>query len=414
MCRGSLRGAALLVSLLVALPLGAGCGGAQGKGESPEQSEKEAEPVTVVELAKASKGQVIEEIVSSSVVEALAKADLVPEATGVVSQINKDEGDPVVKGEILAVLDNAVLGTGAERARGEVDRLEVQVSEARELLSRGAISNRELEDLEHQLNTARLSAREATRTWGQTRIVAPFDGVVASRGVRLGELATGATVAFQVVDPARLQVVVSLPERDLGRVAVGQPVRLHSAYDSALSASGQVSRIAPVVDAGSGTFRVTLSIEQGALLKPGQFVSARLQVDKHEDVLVVPKVAILWEDGTPVVYKSGPAPKEDEPKAEEGEQEGVRFQLPSWLGGGGDAEESGEKDEREEGPKTVASRTRVELGLVDEQWAEVKKGLSEGDEVVVVGQSNLRDGARIRTATDAASPVKGGSAGDQG
>ena len=220
----------LLIVLFVPTLGSCGGGGGGGEGKPPSGQEQEKpEPVTVVEFGSVTRGTVIDEIVSSAVVEALAQADLVPEATGVVVQIHKDEGDPVAKGEVLAVLDNAVLGTGAERARSEVARLEQQVSAARDLLQRGAISSRELEDLEYQLNTARLSAREATRTWGQTRIVAPFDGVVAMRGVHLGELATGASVAFQVVDPSKLRVVASLPERDLARGSVGQPARLVSA-----------------------------------------------------------------------------------------------------------------------------------------------------------------------------------------
>jgi membrane fusion protein (multidrug efflux system) len=393
----------------------AGCSGG-GEDKPHGEGQEQAEPVTVVEMAMASSGTVIDEIVSSAVVEALAQADLVPEATGVVVQIHKDEGDPVTKGEVLAVLDNAVLGTGAERARGEVSRLEQQVNEARELLQRGAISNRELEDLEHQLNTARLSAREASRTWGQTRLVAPFDGVVAMRGIQMGELASGASVAFQIVDPSQLRVVAALPERDLARISVGQPARLMSAYDPEHVAQGRVARIAPVVDASSGTFRVTVEVEPGARLRPGQFVSVRLQVDEHAGVLVVPKQAVVWEDGTPVVYKVGPPPekKEGEDEKKEEAPEGFRFQLPAWLAGGSEEEGEGEDKEKEDqGPPLVAVRTRVELALVDEQWAEVKTGLASGDKVVVVGQSNLRDGARVREAPPPGEAAKAGS-GDQG
>jgi membrane fusion protein (multidrug efflux system) len=396
--------------LALALAGCAGEGGDQPHGEGQDQ----AEPVTVVEMATATSGTVIDEIVSSAVVEALAQADLVPEATGVVVQVHKDEGDPVTKGEVLAVLDNAVLGTGAERARGEVARLEQQVSQARELLQRGAISNRELEDLEHQLNTAKLSAREASRTWGQTRIVAPFDGVVAMRGVQMGELATGATVAFQIVDPSQLRVVAALPERDLSRISVGQPARLVSAYDPDHVAQGHVARMAPVVDANSGTFRVTVAVDQAAGLRPGQFVSVRLQVDEHEGVLVVPKQAVVWEDGTPVVYKVGPPPEKKEEEKKEEAHGGFRFQLPAWLAGGGEEGEGGdEKKSEDQGPPLVAVRTRVELVLVDEQWAEVGSGLAVGDRVVVVGQSNLRDGARVREAAAKGEAAKAGS-GDQG
>lgn len=221
----------------------------------------------------------------------------------------------------------------------------------------------------------------------------------------MGELATGATIAFQVVDLAALRVVVSLPERDLGKITVGQPVRLLSAYDPEHTARGEVARIAPVVDAGSGTFRVTVTIHSGSTLRPGQFVSVRLQVDEHKDVLVVPKVAVVWEDGAPVVYKAAPA-TDKEIKDEEEPAEGFRFQLPAWMFGGKEAP-SKAISAGDSGPHLVAARTRVELSLVDDQWAEIKSGLVLGDEVIVVGQSNLRDGAAIRSAADVKAPPAG-------
>ena len=54
----------------------------------------------------------------------------------------------------------------------------------RELFEQGVVSRRELEDLEHQLETARTSDREASSTFGETRLLAPFDGVVAARDIR--------------------------------------------------------------------------------------------------------------------------------------------------------------------------------------------------------------------------------------
>jgi RND family efflux transporter MFP subunit len=188
-------------------------------------------PITVVEMAEVILGSVADEIGASAIVESEAHADLVPEAVGVVVEVRADEGDVVAAGDVLAVLDNVSLDTEATRAHDEVARLEAQVESARGLHANGAISNKELEDLEFQLRTARLSANEASKTFGQTRITAPFAGVIAQRNVSVGELATSATPAFELVDPARLRVVASLPERDLGRVTVAQTARLTAAYD---------------------------------------------------------------------------------------------------------------------------------------------------------------------------------------
>lgn len=370
-----------------------------GKGED----RKPVDPVTVVEVAPVALGSVAEMLASTAVVESEAQADIIPSAPGVVLSLHKDEGDPVERGDLLAVLDNVSLGAGAERTRAEVQRLEQQVNDMRELHRRGAVSDRELADLEYSLRGARTSAREASRSFGQTRLTAPFAGVVASRNVRIGELAMNGAPAFRVVDLERLRVVTSLPERDLSRVAVGQPARLVSAYDAEVSGTGVVVRIAPVVDSTSGTFRVTLDLgaEQDAL-RPGQFVSVDLEVDRHDDVLVVPRKALVYEDGEPLVYLmvDPPPPEEDSDEdGEDAEDEGSSWPPAWWPFGGGDADEDGDEDgaeDEDEGPKKVAQRTLVELGLVDDAAAEIVEGVAAGDLVITVGQSHLRDGARVR------------------
>jgi len=382
---------------LLWLVLGCGDGGGGEGWEGGEQAR--VEPVSVVEVSLVGHGSVADQVTASAVVESELTANLVPEATGIITEILADEGDPVVEGQVLARLENVSLGTGAAKARAEVARLADQASRTRALFEQGAVSARDLDEADHALQTARLSLREASAGYGNTRIVAPFDGVVALRNVKVGELATSATSAFQVVDLSALRVVASFPERELGRVRPGQPVRLASAYDVEQGASGIVQRVSPVVDANTGTFRVTVSVDPGQeLLRPGQFVSVTVEVGRHDEVPVVPKKAVVYEDGVPVVYRVADAP---EPKEGDDEEEGdgdAADEGSWWPFGGGEAEvaSTDEEPEEPEGPKQVAERRVVSLGLVDDDWAEVSEGIEPGDTVVTVGQSHLRDGARVR------------------
>ncbi len=324
------------------------CGGSGAPSASDE------EPVTVVQVQPVERGTVVEQIATTAVVEAERAADLVPVAAGTVIGIYADEGDPVRRGELLAELESVSLRAGVERTRAEVRRLEQRLGELERLHARGAVASREVEDLRHRLRVARIDAREAAHNGGKTRIVAPFDGVVARRDVRIGELAEGKR-AFQVVDLDALLVRVELPERDLGRVEPGQPVVLRSAYDPELEGRGVVERLAPVVDPVTGTFRVTVEVVERRALRPGQFVNVQIGVDAREDVLVVPRRALLWEAGRAHVFVM-------------------------------------------DGEEGVARRRAVEIGMMDEERAEVLAGLEEGEAVVVLGQSHLRDGARIRAA----------------
>ena len=67
-----------------------------------------------------------------------------------------------------------------------------------------------------------------------------------------------------------------------------------------------------------------------------------------------------------------------------------------------DDEEADSEADSDAGPRWVAERVPVEVGLMDTEWAEVTSGIDAGDDVIVIGQSNLRDGAPVRTPDMAA------------
>lgn len=352
-----------------------------GETEATDDTD-DGPPATVVNVESIARGVVVDRLATTAVVEAERTANVSPVSPGVVLSLHADDGDEVARGDLLAVLESVSLQAGSTRGRAEVARLQKQVTDMERLFAQGAVSERDLDDLRFQLGQARTNSREASRNFGQTRLTAPFDGVVARRDARLGEVSSG--TAFQIVDLSRLSVRVDLPERDVGRVQIGQRVQLTSAYDEEVRGKGVVGRVSPVIDANTGTFRVTVDVEPGQVLRPGQFVKVELEVDQHADVVVVPRKAVLWEDGRPYVYVMGD-PDPLEPPAE--------------------GEEAAEPIE---GP--VAKRKNLQTGLTDDLSIEVLSGLSLGDQVVVVGQSNLKEGARIRPAADNARavPAEGG------
>ena len=394
----------LLASLLFACADGgSGYRGGGGDGGWGDWKKKRTEPITVVETTRVARGPVSDMLVTSGVIEAERSADVNPSASGTVVSVHAEIGDTVRRGQLLAVIDNATLDAGAERAAAEVAHLESQLAEAESLLGRGAISQREVNDLVYQLANARTSLTEASRTQGETQLTAPFGGVVAARELRVGELASSAARAFQVVDLADLRVTVSLPERDVARVKTGQQATLTGSYDADAVGNAVVSRISPVIDATSGTFQVVLTLdEEQSALRPGQYVSADIEVDRHEDVIVVPREAIRYEQGRPVAWRVDPAPPKDATdKGGEwgGKKDEEASGWSSWFGGGDKDDEADEETEdtpKYEGPKLVATRVTLELGLMDERRAEVLEGLAIDDEIIVIGHSNLRDGARVR------------------
>lgn len=404
-----LRSARLLVVLaLLSLACSGGPGGpggGPGGDGGEEEAKRKVDPRTLVTVAAVGPGEVAATIQSTGVVESEAQADLTPEASGTVISISVEEGDTVKRGQVLAVIENASLDAAYERAKAELARAERELAQITALHERGAVSDAELNTARDALNTAKTTVAEARSSAGHLRLVSPIDGTVALRDLRYGEVAGGKR-AFQVVDLDRLRVVVKLPERDLSRLEVGQLATLTPVYDAEVHVSAELIRLSPTVDATTGTVRATLALPKGErTLRPGQFVSASLETERRQAALVVPREAVVYDDGQAMVYRVAieEPPKEEEAKKEEGDEakpeEAKGFSF-SFGGDGGEGAGEAEEEIELPGPYRIARKVPVELGLSDEDTTEILSGLNPGDEVVIVGQANLRDGARVRLEAD--------------
>jgi len=381
-----------------------GGGGGDGDGDGDGPSAPGPERRVLVDSVDVGRGSVADHLLTSGTLEGEFQADLFPEATGVVSRINVEEGDVVRAGQTLAVISNPSLDAGAQRASVDVSKARRSVEEAERLHASGAISDKELQDARDGLALSRASYSEATRSRGFTRIDTPIAGTVAIREVRIGELASSGRRAFQVVDLDRLRVVVQLPERDLPRIHLDQTAVLTGAYDDETEVAGRVARISPVVDPTSGTVKVTIDMEPGqSAIRPGQYVKVRVEVNRHSDVLTIPRRALVWDDGEPVAWKviEAKPPEIDDATAEEGAEE-LGFLAKLFAGeDGSDGEDGEEESDPWEGiPRRGVEKARLEVGYIDTEWVEVEDGLLEGDLVVAVGNGGLRAETLVKLPGD--------------
>ena len=400
----------LLSFVLLAACSGGPPGGSPDGGGDAAEADAEPDRRLLVEAVSIEQGSVADYLETTGTVESEAQADIVPEASGTVTRIDVEEGDAVRKGQVLAVIANPSLDASNSRAQIELERASHDLEKAKQLHADGAISDVELAGAQTAYRTAETSADEASRTRGFTRVTSPIEGTVAVRDLRVGEVAGGAR-AFQVVDLTQLRVVVQLPEKDLTRISLGQPVHLSSAYNEDATATAAISRISPVVDAATGTVRVTVDIAPGQrALRPGQFVKTRIEVARHDDVLTIPRRALVWEDGEPIAWTVEDAPEEvdgdeDGPAEDDAEGEEAGFFAKLFGDDADDANDADDADdaddaEGEEIPQRVAVRKNLTVGFVDTELVEVTAGLDAGAMVVTIGNTNLREGASVRLPDD--------------
>ena len=327
----------------------------KGGGPTPEAQAKNGEaakgPDAVpVEVVKASHRPVAASYTGTAALDARGESQVVAKTSGVALAVMVEEGQLVRAGQPLVRLDPDRARLAVAQREAQMRKLENNYHRAQQLVGQQMISVNDVDQIKYDLENARAQYRLASLELSYTTVVAPISGIIASRSIKTGNFVQINTPIFRIVDNSRLEATLNVPERELSTLKAGQPVSLQVDAIPGKAFEGVVDRIAPVVDSGSGTFRVVCSFAGGEVLQPGMFGRIKIDYDKRADALVVPRVALLDDEGDPAVF----------------------------------AVRDGK-----------AARVPVKLGYMDGEWIEVLQGVKVGDSVVTAGKIALRDGTPV-------------------
>ncbi|GAB1407376.1 efflux RND transporter periplasmic adaptor subunit [Thermomonas brevis] len=345
----------LSVALLLAACKG---GGKDGKGDGPDADKKGPEAIPV-EVAKAGRRAIAASYNGTAPLEARAEAQVVAKTSGIALRVLADVGQQVRAGQPLVQIDRDRAALQVAQTDAQVRKLEANYRRASQLAQQQMVSANDVDQLRFDLENARAQHRLARLELSYGTVTAPIAGIIATRNIKPGNLVQISTPLFTIVDTSRLEATLNAPEREIETLKQGQAVLLSVDALPGKQFEGRIDRVSPVVDAGSGTFRVVCAFEGDGLLQPGMFGRIRIDYDQRANALVIPRNALLEDGGAPSVYA-------------------VR-----------DAK---------------AVRTAVQLGYAEGEWVEVREGLREGDPVVVAGKAALRDGTQVQVI-DAKAPA---------
>ena len=350
------RGAAL-ITLALALALGlAGCKVKTGGPGAGKDGAAAAEAVPV-EVAPVTRKTIAASYSGTAPLDARGQAQVVAKTSGIALQVLVDIGQHVTAGQVLVRIDRDRATLQVSQASSQVNKLEANYRRALQLSEQKMVSANDVDQLRFDLANARDQLRMAQLELSYGNVVAPISGVIASRDIKPGNFVQINSPIFTIVDTSRLEATLNVPEREIEKIKPGQPVDLLVDALPGRTFSGTVDRVAPVVDAGSGTFRVVLAFSGGDALQPGMFGRLRIRYDQRADARVIPREALLDDEGDPAVFV-------------------VR--------------------------NGKAARVAVQLGYDDGPWVEVRSGLKDSDRVVVAGKSALRDGTVVKVLAAAA------------
>jgi RND family efflux transporter MFP subunit len=200
--------------------------------------------------------------------------------TGVIQTIHVDRGRVVTKGQPLASLDPTEFDLDVRETREDMTLKKAEYDRAQSLSASKILSRADLDEKKAQYEVARARFEKAKDIRSRAVVRAPFSGIVSEKYVRVGQkvIYDESTPLFKVTALEPLLARVYLPEEELMRVRVGDPVSVVPVRFPDTKTTGRVQFVAPTVDAASGTFQVIVRVNRDtarSTLRPG--VAVRLQ-----------------------------------------------------------------------------------------------------------------------------------------
>jgi membrane fusion protein, multidrug efflux system len=350
----SVRKRSLFALLVVVLILGAGCGFQEGMAEMKKNAagkkDKKEEGVPV-EVATLVRGPIEEVIKASNHLEAEQTVKVFSRASNLLVELLVEEGDLVKKKQVLARLQNDDQKTTCDKALSQLNQAKANFKRTEQMFKGDLVSQRDYDDGKYGLEQLQLAMNEAQRQLDFTEIKAPIAGTITTRLVRLGDQVNPNQHLFDIIDFDSIVALVYVPEKRLSQLEIKKPARITAQSLGDEVFEGFIKRISPVVDSKSGTVKVTLGVKGGGKLRPGMFVDAEIIVSTHPNALLVSKRSIVYDSDQMFVYRLGESNR--------------------------------------------VARVLVEPVLTDKDHIEPAAGFEAGDQIVIAGQTGLKDGGLV-------------------
>jgi membrane fusion protein, multidrug efflux system len=335
------------------------------------------ENAQMVVVAAVAHKQLNAAVAITGTIRAAKEAVVLPKMPGRITRVTAELGQTVKSGEVLATVESYEFSlrvkqadAQASAARAGLDNAKVQheqaergLARAKALREKGSISAVDFEQAEvgakmaaigenasqAQLQLAETGLAMAQKAYDDTRVTAPFDGVVSKRMAQLGSEASPGQPLFVVQDQGSLKLDGTIPGSQLDRVQQGAAVSITVDELPGQVFKGTLANIAPTLDDTRRVF-VEVTVAKAVGLLPYMFGSAEIAKGQEREVVTVPAKAVFSSADGALVYV-----------VREGR----------------------------------AALVKPQLGARRGDDFVVEGGLAVGDQAVVSGDTGLKDGAKV-------------------
>ena len=335
-----------------------------GSGEAAS-----APPAVRVEVTRPETRQIEDRVSGVGTLIPVRSVELVPTSAGRVTGVPVSSGEEVTEGEVIVQLDERAVRAALAEAEATYAEAEDAFRRVEELTDNNAAAEARLEEARAAYRRAEAALMMTRADLEDRTLLAPFDGVLGLIDIETGTFLSEGMAVTRLADISTMELTVSLPERNVDRIRVGQAVNVTTpAYPDA-EFDGEVTVRAPEVNLETRSFNIRAEIDNAdGRLVGGMFADAEIVLDTYEG-LAIADDAIISEGLASYVYTVA---------------------------------------------DDAAVRTEIEPGQSLGAMTEVRDGLALEDRVVVAGWDNLSDGASVEVAEEVDESGDAASQGDAG
>ncbi len=224
------------------------------------------------------------------------------EVSGKVEKLLAEEGDTVKKDDILAQIDPDRYQALFKAAEARFKKTSQDLTRGHSLFEEGFLSKEELDQRQVNYDTAKAVWEVARIELNDDEVIAPFNGIITQRFVDPGEWLDRGDPVFEISDLSVVHVMIPLPERFVQQVSVGQKALLTVTPIGHQKFEGTVRAIIPKADQGKNyPVKIEVANPDGTL-KNGMFALVRLTLKTPEEVIMVPKDAVIHRGEIDMIF----------------------------------------------------------------------------------------------------------------
>lgn len=314
-----------------------------GDGAKAESAAPAAKPAMTVTVTRPGSETLSVGLHANGNVSAWQEASIGAELNGLrLAAVNVNVGDVVRKGQVLATLAGET--TRAESLQAKAALMQAEASHenakadadrARAIQDTGALSQSQIAQYLTAEKVAKAQWEAAKAAYGatqvrlaNTRVLAPDDGVISARAASVGAVVGAGQELFRLVRGGRMEWRAEVTPTEVGRIRVGQKVRVTAATGTELA--GQVRAIAPGADPQTRNVLVFVDLPRHPDLKAGTFAKGQFELGQST-ALTVPAPSVVVRDGHHYVFVIGPDSKAMQRKVETGRRVAERVEVLEGL-----------------------------------------------------------------------------------